>query len=367
MRVVLLPLKWESHSAPEYGRRPQETINLQVADHCDMAIGIFWTRIGSPTGEYDSGTIEEIERAASEQKKVLLYFSSAQANPDDIDLEQLRKLREFKKKTFENALVSNYKNIIDFKEKLSTHLDIQVKSLMTEVSDGNVPIKFSPNINFQLASVGDGAPLGSEISLLTEYSNWENRDKIPDYFDPKIGQEAEKDIFAEKANKDYYRQVIDFLSIKRYFQTFRLFFENDGGLGARDVFVQFTFSSTDTEFTLIDESEIPKLEPKKLIGGLLSSGGKTDYSAELTNVGRIWNLEIELDALQPQRRLSPRRIFAIGAKSSCKIEILAKIYADTISTPILKKVFINLAVEKSNHDAAGIDYRKSSFINSILK
>src|SRR5947209_17298538 len=59
-QVVLLPLRWETHSAPEYGRRPQEVINRQIVDHSDLLIGIFWTRIGSPTGEADSGTLEEI-------------------------------------------------------------------------------------------------------------------------------------------------------------------------------------------------------------------------------------------------------------------------------------------------------------------
>ncbi len=55
-QIVLLPLRWETHSAPEYGRRPQEVINRQVVDHSDLLVGIFWTRIGSPTGVADSGT-----------------------------------------------------------------------------------------------------------------------------------------------------------------------------------------------------------------------------------------------------------------------------------------------------------------------
>ena len=59
--IVLLPVGWESHSSPEMGR-PQEIINRQTVDKCDLLVGIFGTRIGTDTGEYDSGTIEEIER-----------------------------------------------------------------------------------------------------------------------------------------------------------------------------------------------------------------------------------------------------------------------------------------------------------------
>jgi hypothetical protein len=38
-QVVLLPLRWETHSAPEYGRRPQEIVNRQVVDNCDVLVG----------------------------------------------------------------------------------------------------------------------------------------------------------------------------------------------------------------------------------------------------------------------------------------------------------------------------------------
>lgn len=44
-QIVLLPLRWETHAAPEYGHRPQEVINRQVVDNCDLLVGIFWTRI----------------------------------------------------------------------------------------------------------------------------------------------------------------------------------------------------------------------------------------------------------------------------------------------------------------------------------
>lgn len=45
---VLLPVMWESHSVPVMGGRPQAIINEQVVRDCDMLIGAFWTRLGSP-------------------------------------------------------------------------------------------------------------------------------------------------------------------------------------------------------------------------------------------------------------------------------------------------------------------------------
>jgi len=98
-KTVLLPLRWETHSTPELGSRPQAIINRQVVDHCDMLVGVFWTRLGSPTGEAPSGTLEEIDRVGKAGKPVMLYFSRVKADLDAIDLEQFKRLKEFKTNT----------------------------------------------------------------------------------------------------------------------------------------------------------------------------------------------------------------------------------------------------------------------------
>ena len=107
-KVALLPLRWETHTAPDYGTRPQEVINRAIVDHCDLLVGIFWTRIGSPTGIAESGTIEEIERVGNAEKPIMLYFSRIGIDPDKIDLTQIEKLKQFKEKTYPNGLIESY-------------------------------------------------------------------------------------------------------------------------------------------------------------------------------------------------------------------------------------------------------------------
>ena len=58
-----MPVGWETHSHPEMNKKtksPQDVINKQVLKDCDVLIGIFWARIGTPTKKHKSGTIEEI-------------------------------------------------------------------------------------------------------------------------------------------------------------------------------------------------------------------------------------------------------------------------------------------------------------------
>ena len=99
-RVALLPLRWETHTAPEYGTRPQEVINRAIVDECDLLVGIFWTRIGTATDFADGGTLEEIERVGTAGKPIMLYFSNVGIDPDQIDLSQMQKLSSFKIKTY---------------------------------------------------------------------------------------------------------------------------------------------------------------------------------------------------------------------------------------------------------------------------
>src|SRR5690348_1735150 len=70
MGTVLLPVLWETHSTPEMGDRAQALVNRQVVDGCDILIGLFWTRLGSPTGDAESGTVEEIERFLATNRRV---------------------------------------------------------------------------------------------------------------------------------------------------------------------------------------------------------------------------------------------------------------------------------------------------------
>jgi hypothetical protein len=74
-KTVMLPVGWDTHSSPELGASPQDLINDRVLEDCDLLIGIFWTRLGSPTTRAPSGTVEEIQRHVRAGKPAMVYFS----------------------------------------------------------------------------------------------------------------------------------------------------------------------------------------------------------------------------------------------------------------------------------------------------
>lgn len=121
-QLVLLPVGWETHSTPTMGERPQAIINKQVLENCDLLIAVFWTRLGSPTGQAASGTVEEIEEHLAAGKPAMLYFSDAPVRLDSVDEGQYQALRAFKKECYDRGLVESYDSLEVFKEKLSRQL-----------------------------------------------------------------------------------------------------------------------------------------------------------------------------------------------------------------------------------------------------
>ena len=151
-KVVLLPLRWETHTAPEYGTRPQEVINRAIVDQCDLLVGIFWTRIGSPTGASESGTLEEIERVGKAEKPVMLYFSKVEIDPDKIDFAQTERLRHFKSTTYPKGLIESYKKLIEFRDKFARQLELKLRDLQRSDASGVSPLSRRTPANARVRS-----------------------------------------------------------------------------------------------------------------------------------------------------------------------------------------------------------------------
>lgn len=124
--IVLLPIGWETHSSPEMGNTPQNIINNQVLEKCDLLVGVFWTRIGTPTTEFASGTVEEIERHIKTSKSAMLYFSSQPVILDTVEPEQASQLKIFKESCRSRGLYEGYDSLSSFKEKLYRHLQLKL-------------------------------------------------------------------------------------------------------------------------------------------------------------------------------------------------------------------------------------------------
>jgi hypothetical protein len=116
--AVIVPIHWKQHSTAEHGVRPQESLNEQLVEDADILVALFWHRLGSPTGEADSGTIEEIQRAHANGAYVGV-LQCARDLPRTADLEQLAKLQAFYKEAAPISLMLEYRDAAE----LGRHID----------------------------------------------------------------------------------------------------------------------------------------------------------------------------------------------------------------------------------------------------
>jgi len=148
VRVILDPLSWEKDVFPNIGV-PQETIKMQIPyERCDIFIGIFWKRFGTPPGTvspqdgkpYISGTQQEIEEAMAHWTKegspVLVLYRKNEPVSSPLsreDADQLHKVANFFRECdaggIHPALVIPFKNET-FETTLRDHLFKLVNNLL---------------------------------------------------------------------------------------------------------------------------------------------------------------------------------------------------------------------------------------------
>jgi hypothetical protein len=122
-------VRWETHAHPAAGNDPQDVINKQLGEDYDVFIGIFWSRIGTPTPRAASGSVEEFEAALERHRKspgsieIMVYFKDEAIPPSQIDPEQLRSIQEFKSQlTSLGILFFAFKNLEEFSRLARIHL-----------------------------------------------------------------------------------------------------------------------------------------------------------------------------------------------------------------------------------------------------
>jgi hypothetical protein len=158
-KAILMPIGWDTHSAPSMAGSAQSIINKQVLKDCDLLIAVFWTRLGTPTDDSLSGTVEEIERHIDAGKPTMIYFSNSPVHPDSVNPDQYKALKLFKEKCETTGLIETYESLDDFQEKFNRQLSI---TMIKELLPINKKIN-GANIQGEIES-----PIYSPISKLTE-------------------------------------------------------------------------------------------------------------------------------------------------------------------------------------------------------
>lgn len=209
------------------GDRPQALINESIVKRSDFAIAVFWNRLGTQTGAFQSGSAEEIYLHLKNDRKVLTYFSKIKVDIDDIDTTQLEKLKQYKKELAEKVSYKEFDSYDKLKMLITDDLtsiahEFEKKSATVEPSaeERVVSVMREPDINYELQkSFLSGTVL--EINKAYEY-------QIP-RFRTKLNQSTKEiiinDIWSKlkSAAGDFLKIVTPMKLLSEYFD----FIQND--------------------------------------------------------------------------------------------------------------------------------------------
>jgi hypothetical protein len=136
--VLLNTISWESDLLPGVGPDPQSVINSQILGRYDIYLGLLGTRFGTQTPRAGSGTEEEFNQAfdtyiaSPEKLRVLFYFGKTSDDVHRLDLDQLRKVLDFRKKLSTTTLFYEFSDRDGLLKLLKDHL----RHLVIEQWDG---------------------------------------------------------------------------------------------------------------------------------------------------------------------------------------------------------------------------------------
>jgi hypothetical protein len=120
--VRVEPVRWETHTHPDLSGPAQAKVNEQIVDDCDFGIAVFWSRLGTPTAEYDSGSVEEVERLTRRGAKVMLYRPTRPIPPGKLNTRQYDRLQELSKQYQERGLLGQFSDINELREMVNKDL-----------------------------------------------------------------------------------------------------------------------------------------------------------------------------------------------------------------------------------------------------
>ena len=137
---------WSTDSYAQSGDKPQELLNAQFVRDCDVAVALFWTRFGTPTDKYGSGSEEEIEELLSRGRQVFLYFIDEPISPSVMNNDQYEKVQTFRENYKDRGIYRVVNNVVEFKKLFTNDLNLYFSPIVTGDKDADDKEVESPDL-----------------------------------------------------------------------------------------------------------------------------------------------------------------------------------------------------------------------------
>ena len=338
--IVLLPIRWETHASPEMSSSPQAVINKQIVDNCDMAVAVFWTRLGTPTDEAESGTAEEIARMGKAGKPVMLYFSDAEVRLRSVNLAEYQRLVEFQEQTYPKGLIESYNSLEEFRDKFRRQLAIQIRNIIsTDSREQSESVVDGHGITLAFAQAHPPALLSPPNIIELSEIICTNEDDIPDYTDDSNEPVAVSGNMAmyvsASPNRQFYREVVAYTERIALRRQLLLAMYSTSDRSMRDIHLDIkvethssqllinppalSWPSSRLQYTSASFSSWPTYQqPPMEVPGLVKVQGISEYE---------WRMEADIPVIQARRTVYLTGFFTVTATEDSVAIFDATVYS----------------------------------------
>lgn len=214
--VLLQLFRWETDVRPSFHiKGPQGLIDRELdIKNCDMLIGIFYMKLGTPSPDYISGTVHEIDQAIKSINKpeIMLYFKKpTEINLEEFDDEQYqqyKRVKEFKKNIKSAGIICEFGKEEELRTLLIRHFINFLNTKKEEVYDSK-EVKYKVKISEEIISKNEKIlNVKDEIELIKAIgSNKVIVLEPKDYIISKI-QNIETDFIEWEEAYDGYQMIV---------------------------------------------------------------------------------------------------------------------------------------------------------------
>jgi cell division GTPase FtsZ len=136
-------VRWETHAVPSMGRAQEVIATSSKLDEIDIFIGILWSRLGTPTGVAESGTVEEFEEAYASWRTrgrpwIAFYFCDRPVQYGGVGgATQFLGVAKFREQFPDKGLYFTFATIQQLEQLIARHVSRIVEQVLDRVAAGD--------------------------------------------------------------------------------------------------------------------------------------------------------------------------------------------------------------------------------------
>lgn len=231
-KVILLPIRWEKSISSEYSTEldGQEMINKKILLDSDILIMIFKSKLGSPTGRFESGTLEELDVFSKDSEdRIGIFFCNTTAPTSTPELLEYQNVVSFREK-----LQKEHRGIYEIydERRVESFLTRQVSkySIKKEIEHENSIKIAEKNVHNIESSLSEGLLRPDELLLLNfiyeegyntiELNTQFQMDTYQSFLNIHDYKSKYTDLLYQTCDRLADREILEFIGMKEYIHPY---------------------------------------------------------------------------------------------------------------------------------------------------